>query len=179
MPIRMSLVCHARTRAQREGRFARDDEALEHDHEAALAMRVGELKAPRRVLCAPELRTRQTAAAWHGEAQVLDELRDCDYGAWRGHGLDELPPEALADWLSNPDSTAHGGESQAQLCARVGAWLDGFCEEGHSVVVTHPAVLRAALLHVIGAGAQGFNTIDVEPLAVLRLTFNGRWRVRL
>lgn len=179
MTIRLNLVCHGRTRAQREGRFACDDEALEHEHEAALAMRVSELKTPQRLFCAPELRARQTAAAWLGEAQVLDDLRDCDYGAWRGQRLDELPPEALADWLANPDSQVHGGESQARLCARVGAWLDGFREEGHSVAVTHPAVLRAAVLHVLGAGAAGFNAIDVEPLALLRLSFNGRWRMRL
>ena len=124
----------------------------------------------------------QTAAAWGAEPQLVEALRDCDYGAWRGQSLEALQATAaqdLAAWLTDPAAAPHGGESQAQLCERVGTWLDAFDEDGHFIVVSHPAVLRAAALHVLQADAAAFNAIDVEPLGVLRLVRNGRWRLRL
>lgn len=182
MPTRISLLCHGRTQAQRHGRFALDDEPLEAGEAQRLAARVAEIKAPRRILCAPEWRARQTAAAWSGDVELLDVLRDCDYGAWRGRSLAALQEEAapaLAEWLSDPASAPHGGESQAHLCARIGAWLDGFGDDGHILVVSHPAVIRAAVLHALQAGAQAFNCIDVAPLALVDLRFHGRWRLRV
>lgn len=182
MPSRLSFVCHGRTAAQRQGCFAQADEPLEPGQDERLAERRAVLKAPRRVLCAPELRARQTAAAWGAEPQLVEALRDCDYGAWRGQSLEALQATAaqdLAAWLTDPAAAPHGGESQAQLCERVGTWLDAFDEDGHFIVVSHPAVLRAAALHVLQADAAAFNAIDVEPLGVLRLVRNGRWRLRL
>lgn len=179
MPMRLSLVCHALTAAQRQGRFAAADEPLAPGQEAALAACAATLPAPRLLLCAPELRARQSAAAWPGEAYTVAALCDCDYATWQGRSLAEVPAQALADWLAHADSRVHGGESQAQLRARVGAWLDGLHGEGHCVAVSHPAVLRAALLHVLDGAAGAFNAIDVAPLTVLRLSHNGRWRLRL
>lgn len=64
------------------------------------------------------------------------------------------------------------------LCARVAAWLDSFQEDGHFVVVTHPFVIRAAILHALQAGPASFNAIDIEPLSVVDLRRNGHWRLR-
>ncbi|MDF3931220.1 histidine phosphatase family protein [Pseudomonas citronellolis] len=182
MPTRLSLVCHGRTAAQRRGRFASADEPLEDGQEAALAALRARLKTPTRVLCAPELRTRQTAAAWDAPLEVLPVLRDCDHGAWTGRDLDQLQaeaPQALAAWLGDPAAAPHGGESQVELCQRLGAWLDAFDADGHFVVVSHPALLRAAVLHVLRADPAAFNAVDAAPLSVLQLTRNGRWRLRL
>lgn len=70
------------------------------------------------------------------------------------------------------------GESVTQLGARVAAWLMQVqSAPGHVVAVTHPFVVRAALMQVVQGAA--FNAIDVEPLASIELQFNGRWRLRL
>ena len=61
---------------------------------------------------------------------------------------------------------------------RVGTWLDSFREEGHFAVVTHPFVIRAAILHALQASTASFNLIDIEPLAIVDLRFNDRWRLR-
>ena len=181
MPIRLSFICHARTEAQRLGRFALDEPAdpkgLLQAQEIAAA-----LKKPVRILCAPETRTLQTAQALGEDIEIVPALEDYDVGDWRGLRLCDLQesiPQVLADWTSDPGSAPHGGESVEALCLRVGAWLDEFREEGHFAVVTHPFVIRAAILHALAASTASFNLIDVEPLARVELRFNERWRLRV
>ena len=181
MPTRLSLVCHVRTEAQRLGRFA-EDEAVDDKHLTPAATLAGRLGKTVRILCAPETRTRQTAEALGGPLEIIPALADFDCGAWRGQRLSDLQlsaPEALATWIADPEAVPHGGESVLQLCARIGAWLDGFREDGHFVVVTHPFVIRAAILHALTASPASFNMIDVEPLSVTDLRLNGRWRLRM
>ena len=82
-------------------------------------------------------------------------------------------------WLEDPHATPHGGESVTQLCERVAAWLSSLqATPGHVVAVTHPFVIRAALMPG-DAAVRRFNDIDVEPLSSIELRFNGRWRLRL
>ena len=115
------------------------------------------------------------------EYRIVPELGDLDVGEWQGVMLTDLlesEPELLAAWTSDPTQVPPAGESVAALCARVGAWLEGFREEGHFIVVTHPFVIRAALLHALAAGPASFNAIDIEPLSVVDLRRNGHWRLR-
>jgi hypothetical protein len=60
----------------------------------------------------------------------------------------------------------------------VAKWLDTIAATpGHVVAVTHPFVMRAALMQVLQGAV--FNAIDIEPLAMIDLRFNGIWRLRL
>lgn len=180
MPTRLSFISHARTEAQRLGRFALDEPPEPKSLEKT-ALIASALKKPVRILCAPEARTLQTAQALGGEIEIIPELEDYDAGDWKGHSLADLQqniPQTLADWIKHPDQAPHGGESVQALCARVAAWLDTFREEGHFAVVTHPFVIRAAILHTLKASTASFNLIDIEPLAVVDLRFNDRWRLR-
>lgn len=45
--------------------------------------------------------------------------------------------------------------------------------------MTHPFVIRAALLYVTQGPLAMFNRIDVEPLSSTELRFNNVWRLRL
>ncbi|MHA3737011.1 histidine phosphatase family protein [Pseudomonas sp. Eth.TT006] len=175
---RLTLICHARTVAQKLARFP-TNEPVEVDRPAgSLAAR---FDAAARLLCGPELRTRQTAAWFGDQAEVDPALRDCDWGRWHGQSIKDLQrheAEAVQLWLSDPHAPPHGGESVMQLGARVAAWLHSLqAAPGHVVAVTHPYVIRAALMHVLQGAA--FNAIDVEPLAEVELRFNGIWRLRL
>ncbi|MFC7614658.1 histidine phosphatase family protein [Actinokineospora soli] len=101
-------------------------------------------------------------------------LRDLDAGAWRGLPLDAVPPGDLTRWLADPTHPAPGGESVADVVARVGAWLAAPARR--LAVITHPAVLRAALVHALSAADQSFWRIDVAPGAQLVLRGGpGRW----
>ncbi|OLF54404.1 histidine phosphatase family protein [Pseudomonas chlororaphis] len=179
---RLTLICHARTVAWKRARFPLD-EPLEMDWQALAGSRAGAFERAPRLLCGPELRTRQTAALYGAAVESVAALRDCDLGRWQGLGLDALQqeqPEALHAWLADSHSAPHGGESVAQLCQRVAAWLEALREQpGHVLAVTHPLVIRAALVHAMQCPLASFNHIDIEPLAQVELRFNGRWRLRL
>ncbi|MGN8277545.1 histidine phosphatase family protein [Pseudomonas sp. SMV71] len=179
---RLTLICHARTVAQKRGRFGLD-EPLDADW---LAGRLGsghEYRGVGRLLCGPELRTRQTAALYGAEPQVEQALADCDFGRWRGLCVDDLlrtEPQAVHTWLDDPQAAPHGGESVARLCQRVDAWMASLqAWPGHVLAVTHPFVIRAALVTALGCPAASFNRIDIEPLSAVELRFNGVWRLRI
>ncbi|AZD98128.1 histidine phosphatase family protein [Pseudomonas chlororaphis] len=179
---RLTLICHARTVAQKLACFPLD-EPLEMDWQALAGSRAAAFKRAPRLLSAPEQRARQTAALYGASVETVPALRDCDMGRWQGLSIDDLQreqPEALQTWLADSHSAPHGGESVAQLCERVAAWLAALSEQpGHVLAVTHPRVIRAALLHVMQCPLASFNAIDIEPLAQVELRFNGRWRLRL
>ena len=86
-------------------------------------------------------------------------------------------PEALAEWLRDPQAAPHGGESVVALIERVATWLDAqMATPAKIVAVTHASVIRAAMVHAIEAGPRSFWRIDVAPLSVTRLSANnGRW----
>jgi broad specificity phosphatase PhoE len=172
-------MCHARTVAQKLARFP-TDEPLEMDWPSAKGSRSRQFKGAPRLVCGPELRTRQTAELFGSDVEIVAALGDCDFGRWKGARIDDLQktePEALQAWLDDPNSAPHGGESVAQLVERVAAWLTTLtATPGHIVAITHPFVMRAALMQVLQSPA--FNLIDIEPLSAIELRFNGRWRLR-
>ena len=175
---RLTLMCHARTVAQKLARFP-TDEPVEMDlAEGSLRSR---FKGAPRLVCGPELRARQTAGLFGGNVEIVEALRDCDFGCWKGVRIDDLQksqPESLQAWLDDPHLAPHGGESVVQLGERLSAWLATLeTTPGHIVAITHPFVIRAALTKVLQSSA--FNLIDVEPLSAIELRFNGRWRLRL
>jgi broad specificity phosphatase PhoE len=181
MTARLVLVCHASTTATRAARFP-DDERPDNPTEVAAS--AGVLRRIDRVLCGPERRCRETAAALGLRDPAVDPaLADLDVGAWRGHGLAQLEhtePDALRAWLTDPSAAPHGGESLGELIHRTSRWLDPLREGNQRIVaVTHPAVIRAAVVHVLQAPPAAFWRLDVAPLTHTVLSGGaGRWTVR-
>jgi broad specificity phosphatase PhoE len=170
-------MCHALTQAQKTGRLHHKDDGI-----LPLAQHPGVDLAGAQVLTAPERRACETAAWWSGAAQVEPALADCDLGRWQGLALKQLQteqPQALAQWLQDPASNVHGGESFAALCLRMGAWLAAFDRPGEWLAVTHPMIMRAVLVQVLGCPMNAGQRIDVMPLSRLELSFTGQWRLRL
>jgi broad specificity phosphatase PhoE len=182
MTPRLTLLCHAATPALRVAGFPLD-EALDERGAAsarALAGRFGKLG---KVLASPALRARQTVEAMGLEAQAQEALRECDYGRWGGLGLEAVAgkePEALGQWMRDPDAAPHGGESVSALIRRVGGWLDGLDVEGHWLAITHASVVRAAIVHVLGGQAGSFWRVEAGPLSHAELRPSPRgWSLRL
>ncbi|MEV5753978.1 histidine phosphatase family protein [Actinoallomurus sp. NPDC052308] len=182
MTVRLALIAHAATPATREARFP-DDEPLDtHGAEAATAAS-GTLRRVAAAYHGPEERCRQTAAALGLEAVTAPALADLDAGAWRGRTLTEVEadhPTDLYTWLTDPHVAPHGGESLSELIARVANWLAELpADAGRLVAVTHPANIRAAVLHALGAPPECFWRLDVTPLSQTWLTHHGgRWQLR-
>ncbi|MFJ4344150.1 histidine phosphatase family protein [Pseudomonas sp. NPDC089401] len=175
--IRLTLICHALTQAQKSGCLAHADDGI-----LALAHSPQGLAAEVRVLTAPERRACETAAGFSAQVQVEPALADCCLGRWQGMPLKRLQaeePEALARWLGDPHSAPHGGESFARLCERVGAWLAAFDRPGAWLAVTHPWVMRAVLMTLLECPLGAAGRIDVLPLSRLELSYAGQWRLRL
>jgi len=178
---RLILIAHASTAALRGAFFPADEPLDEHGKTGAAAL-AGCLPNADRSLTSPELRTRQTAAALGLNAVVEPTLRDCDYGSWSGKSFKDvcaLEPEAVAAWLRAPEAAPHGGESVLSLLQRVGGWLAGEQRRRQSsIVVTHSAVIRAAIVQAIGAPPQSFWRIDIAPLSITRLSGDdSRWNL--
>lgn len=172
---RLTLISHAMTDAMAAGRFPAD-EPLSH---------LGRRQAGRRhddaaALAGPEQRTRQTAALLGLQATTEPRLADLDCGGWRGEKLHDIPPAELHAWLTDPAAAPHGGESVADLIDRVGRWLKVQADNMiRTVAVTHPAVIRAAILVVLDAPPKSFWRIDIAPVSSTELHYRGRgWTLR-
>jgi broad specificity phosphatase PhoE len=181
MTARLILIAHASTGALR-GVFFPADEPLDEPGKTSAAALAGCLPNADRLLTSPELRTRQTAAALGLNADVEPRLCDCDYGSWSGKSFEDVyarEPEAVAAWLGAPEAAPHGGESIVSLMQRVGGWLAGEQRRRQrSIVVTHSAVIRAAIVQAIGAPPQSFWRIDIAPLSITRLSGDdSRWNL--
>ncbi|MBQ0905551.1 histidine phosphatase family protein [Micromonospora sp. U21] len=185
---RLRLIAHGYTAALRRARFGGANEGLdEGGRRAALALASAE--PDRREPLVPCLSSPAPAAIETADALGLSPtaetaLADCDYGDWTGRSLEEVgveQPQALRTWLSSADAAPHGGESVLALRNRVGQWLDAQRGRGERIVaVTHPMVIRVAVVHALGLPMAVFRQLDVEPLAMVRLTGHGsRWQLRL
>jgi broad specificity phosphatase PhoE len=182
MTPRITFICHATTRGLRTATFGGDD-ALDDAGKAAAERLAGSLGHVDRCWTSPALRARETAAALGLTAVVDERLRDCDFGRWTGLRFKQLllrEPRKLVSWIRDPSSAPHGGESIPQVLERVALWIGGCNREpGHTVAVTHSAVIRAAIVHVIQAQLPSFWRIDVLPLSQTELRTNGRrWVLR-
>lgn len=175
------LVRHAPTSATRAAAFPAD-EALDERGRRQAAGLAASLPRRTEVVTSPARRCRETAEAAGLEASVDERISECDFGTWSGRSLADVnaeSPEAVGAWMTDPGSAPHGGESLAVFCARIARWLDGQAEhEGRLAVVTHGEVIKAAVVHALGAPLPAFWRIDASPLAITELhAHDGRWTV--
>lgn len=153
------------------------------------AARLGaRLKRPASIRSSPARSGLQTAQALGLDPAVAivtdPHLGDWDVGSWRGLPLADVAAQDEAGfqaWLAEPAAAPHGGETLLQLIERAGEWLHARCaERGRLVAVSHAAVLRAAVVHVLQAPAPAFWKVDAPPLSCLDLSSDGRrWTLRL
>ncbi|WP_329222147.1 histidine phosphatase family protein [Streptomyces sp. NBC_01485] len=189
MTSRVTFVSPAMNSSLRQARF---DDGGSIDAGGAVRARAvaGTLPAAVRVVTSPSVRCRETAAALGLDAVEATgatearELAGLDVGRWRGLTLGEVgadEPEAVARWLADPASAPHGGESVEDLCGRVTRWLETSQDTGgRTLAVVEPEVVRAVVVHVLGAPPAAFWRVDVPPLTATTISGrSGRWNLRL
>lgn len=179
--VRVTLIAVAATDTLRQAAFPADAPL-----DGASMRKAGELagavRQAERVLISPAVAARQTAQALGLAGEVAAALGDCDYGRWAGQSLEAVgaaEPAALAAWLEDEAAAPHGGESHRQVRERAGEWLAAAAAlGGHTIAVTHAAVIRAAIVQAIEAGPRSFWRIDIAPLSQTLLTHShGQWRL--
>ena len=177
--VRLTLLSHAMTDAMAAGRFPTDEplNALGR-RQVDPAVDLGPFGFT--ALSGPEQRCLQTAEQLGLRATVEPRLADLDCGRWRGGVLSSVSAADLAVWLTDPTSAPHGGDSVVDVVKRVTDWLDSLtASPSRMVAVTHPAVIRAAMLVVLDAPPKSFWRIDIAPASRTVLHFRGHaWTLR-
>lgn len=171
---------HAPTAATRSYVFPADEPLDDRALTAA-----AELSVPARgeAVCSPARRCRETAeAAGLAVDSIVPAIAECDFGSWGGRRLEELVAERPEDtrlWMTDPDGAPHGGESLSEFAARVTGWLDDQAgRDGTCVAITHGGVVKAAVVHALGAPIEAFWAVDCAPLSRTELHADGgRWRL--
>ena len=202
--IRLLLVRHASTDAASSFAFP-DDEPLDARGRESAAILAKALPRGCEAICSPALRCRQTAGAAGLRPRIEPLVRECDFGRWAGRTLAEIEPAEAGEWMRDPDRAPHGGETLRDFAARVARWLEaqidpptrlkGAAEpaaRAHRasrprdevarcrIVITHGGVVRAAVVHALGAPLDAFWRLDVAPLSVTELTGRaaGGWTLK-
>jgi alpha-ribazole phosphatase len=112
-------------------------------------------------------------------------LLEQNLGLWQGlaHGdlPDRLSMPAHAFWPLAGQERPPGGESMADVLARVGATMERLAT-AHAgqdlVVVSHGGTIRAAVAHGLGTGPDNALHLSVANLSLTRLERHPRgWRV--
>jgi broad specificity phosphatase PhoE len=179
--LRVLLICHAATDDTRRAVFGGDGPLLDGAARRLRDLRPHLPKARAVVRSAARCTTETAAALALDDAVTEPAVADWAFGSWRGRPLAEVEaqePEAVLAWRTDPCAAPYGGESLRDVLGRVGAWLQALEGEGTRTVVTHPAVIRAAVVHGLGVPEGAFWTIDVAPMSVTEVRRRGeRWHV--
>ena len=119
--------------------------------EAALDALLARLPPVTAIITSPLRRCHLLAHAIGAACGLLvatdSRLVEMDFGAWEGVAWDDVPRAGLDAWAADfLHARPHGGESVAQLQARVLAALaEHRARPGHPLLVTHGGVIKAAL----------------------------------
>jgi broad specificity phosphatase PhoE/ribonuclease HI len=192
---RLLLVRHGETEASREFRqCGRSDLPLTEAGLAqarAAARRLGARRNITQVYSSPLRRTTQTATAVADAlglpVRTDERLIEMDFGEWEGltgQEIQDRDPRLRERWLAEPTTLAPGGESFAQVAARVDAFINDVVTEhpGEEVVlVSHVTPIKIALKAALGTGWELLTRLflDVASLSVVEFAPGGRSSVRL
>ena len=124
------------------------DQALSPEGRAALAGRAG--PPVDRLWVSPLRRCRETAAMLYPgmEQQVVEDLRECAFGAFEGRTYEELRDDpAYRRWLDSAgEIPPPGGEGKAESRARVlGAFLPLMETRGSAALVVHGGTIMTLM----------------------------------
>jgi broad specificity phosphatase PhoE len=178
----MSLVVvrHGRTEANASGLLVgRIDPGLDDLGRRQAAALAPVLAGASRVVCSPLRRTRETAEAIGLPVEVDERWIELDYGVLDGVPMSDVPSDLWARWIADPDFAPEGGESIAQLGARVRLACDDLAEEAATtdiVVVTHVSPVKAAVAWALGVGDEVAWRMFVAPASITRISTSGARR---
>ncbi|HYU76583.1 MAG TPA: histidine phosphatase family protein [Ktedonobacteraceae bacterium] len=182
LPTRLVLVRHGETIANREFRYigASDDALTEHGQGQAVQLAGALSVLPvAAVYSSPRLRAYQTAlpiASRHGlTVQVLDDLREADFGAWEGLSRSEVvarstqDAEQLLAWERDTALAPPGGESLEAMHLRVSAVVEKLVQahpDQTVVLVSHVGPIKAILCAALGAPVSTAFRIFLDPATI-------------
>jgi probable phosphoglycerate mutase len=174
-----AILRHGETPLSVEKRFSGRGEAALTDRGAAqaeaAAMRLAGLGLDV-IVSSPLRRTRQTAeivAAKAGVDVVIEDgFAETDFGEWEGATFGEISqrsPEALQEWLADPNIAPPGGESMAATAKRIVAARQrtiAAYPDQKVLVVTHVTPIKLMLRDALDAPLHSVFRIHIDPASV-------------
>ena len=176
--MRLALVRHAEAAAEARGRcYGTLDVGLSDEGRAqSLTLAEAFRRVPvTEVVSSPAARARETAAAVAAphrlEVEILEPLRELDFGELEGRAYDEIAvsdPELYEQWMSAPTTVRFpGGEAYADLEARANKAVARLVErQGLVVAVTHGGVVRAVLRRILELPPERIFRLAIDPASV-------------
>jgi probable phosphoglycerate mutase len=176
------LVRHGESSANAQGLLVgRTDAELTEKGRAQAASVRQLLHAPVRALRTSPLRRAQDTAALLGAgvpAEVDARWIEVDYGEYECQPLRDVPADVWREWRRSPDFRPPGGETLAEVDARVTAACgelfadDGAgarATDGDVVVVSHVTPIKAAVAWALGLGAELSWRLHLQTASVTRI----------
>ena len=152
----MLLGRHGETDANRAGLLlGRADPPLnERGRQQADALAAALRREPDpRIVTSPLTRAQETAAriaaATGASLETDPRLIELDYGEWDERRVTDIPADVASRWRADPTFAPPGGESLAELRARVApceASLRARARDGTAIVVSHVSPIKALIL---------------------------------
>ena len=184
--MQLAIVRHAETTWNLAGRYqGRRESALSArgmQQSQKLAEALAAVDPPIvRIVTSPMHRTRATAAFVGERLNVVvttdDALIEIAHGTWEGRLREEIAAndaERYRAWRDEPAEVAFDqGESLADVLARWRRFRTMFTVDGPTVLVTHDAVVRVALLDITRRPLADFWALRVENAAYAAVDVDG------
>ena len=138
-----------------------------------------------RVVSSPLLRCSATAKfvadALDLPVEADERLIEIAHGTWEGRLRDELAandPERYHAWRNDPAHVSfEEGETLVDVQARWREFAESFDASRETLVVTHDAVVRVALLAALGGPLDDFWKMPVENAGFAVFDVDGGWRL--
>jgi broad specificity phosphatase PhoE len=181
------IVRHPETDANISGRFVGQGESPYTAEGRRQARRLPRKLArfrPDAVWSSPLQRARvvaQRTSRLAGVPLKVDQrLIELDFGQAHGLTWEEITEAGIPfNYRSADAPVAPGGESRADLEARVGECVDEMCTAGgRHVVVAHAGVMRAALAHTLRLSGEGLWLFHIHNAQMARVrVFDGHAQI--
>ena len=185
MVQRLILIRHGDLGDRCRGRYiGRTDASLSAEgrrQAEALAGPVARLNGAR-FLASPLRRTRETAEialGAHGRFEIVENLREIDFGRWEGMSFAEIAaadPAAVDRWAALDDAFAFPeGEGIKAFRERIGAAAERIAADpaGTVVVFAHGGVIRFLICHFLGLPDRHHLLFDIRPASLSEIRIDG------
>ncbi|MEM9467041.1 MAG: histidine phosphatase family protein [Actinomycetota bacterium] len=174
----MLIVCrHGRTPANAAGQLlGRLDPGLDDVGRAQAAAIASVVPAGARVISSPLRRCQETAAAIGATVETDERLIEIAYGDLEGVPVRDVEPDVWRAWRDDITWAPPGGESHAELAARVWSLLDELVHEAAErdvVLVSHVSPIKAATAWALGVGIEMSWRAFVAQAAIVRIATGG------
>jgi broad specificity phosphatase PhoE len=172
------LVRHGRTEINARGLLqGRIDASLDEVGLAQAGELAKVLGRPERVIASPLRRARETAEVLSSQVEVDERWIELDYGELDGLPVASVGVDVWERWRADLGFTPPGGESIADMAARVVVACEELAAEAAErdvVVVSHVSPIKAAVTWALGITTEAGWRTHLDAASISRVMFGPR-----